>query len=188
MKHRLFISLDLPDPIRHEIAALQTRLDALHLPLRLEEPEKLHLTLNFIGAFDKDATNNLAKNINEITSSHSQFKLRPFFLETLYQKHVGSLVYLGITGDLSALTDLQSQISEYLGSKFIAQPRRFLPHITIAKVIKADPVLTKSILDSVRELKFSPLPEFTVDHVSLNQSLLSRNGSTYRHLRLFMLK
>jgi RNA 2',3'-cyclic 3'-phosphodiesterase len=188
LKHRLFISLDLPESVRREITILEARLDSLHLPLVMQEPEKLHLTLNFIGNYDKDATDNLASAVAQKVSGCAPFTLRPFFLETLYQKHDASLVYLGLTGDLTALQNLHDSLSQVLIPKKIPQPRRFLPHISIAKIKKADPVLTKKILDQIRDINFSPLTEFTADRLSLYQSILSQKGSTYRRLRQFMLK
>jgi RNA 2',3'-cyclic 3'-phosphodiesterase len=188
LKQRLFIALDPPDDLRQEIVDLQSRLDQLRLPLRFEPAEKLHLTLNFLGEVDKSFTSDIGTALKSVASEFSPFILTPAFLETLYQRHDNSLVYLGFTGDVDILKKLQSGLKACLSGMHLPQPKRFLPHITLGKMIKTDPVLTKSALDKVRDFKIRPLSEFTIDHLTLYESLLSKEGSHYRRLRRFMLK
>jgi len=187
LKQRLFIALSSSGDLQREITDLQSRLEKLGLPLRFEPAEKLHLTLNFIGAIDKTETEKISGLIKDVASEFSSFSLTPAFLETLYQKHGTSLVYLGLSGDVPVLKNLQSELKKGLSGIHLPQPDRFLPHITIGGFKKADPVLTKSFMDTVREFDFSPLSGFTVDRITLYESLLSKEGSHYRRLRQFSL-
>jgi RNA 2',3'-cyclic 3'-phosphodiesterase len=188
LKQRLFISLDPPDSTRQEITVLQHALEKLNLPIRFEPPEKLHLTLNFIGAVEKDRVGSLQNLIRRVADTYAPLTLTPAFLETLYQKHDSSLIYLGLTGDTDGLDNLHDDLKENLAEQQIPQPERYMPHITIGRFKKADPVLTKSFMDKVNAYEFTALTPFIADRISLYESLLSRDGSHYRRIGLHLLK
>lgn len=187
MKQRLFIGIDPSEALRQEIVKLQTSLQALKLPLVLELPEKLHLTLNFIGAVDKEKTADIQQLIKHAVFGIPPFTLTPAFLETLYQKHGSSIIYLGLTGEIQMLKNLQGLLADGLTESGISQPGRYLPHLTVAKFKKADPVLIKSFIDKVDEFAYTPLSEFTVSQIVLFESLLSKDGSHYRRIGHFAL-
>ncbi len=188
LKQRLFIAIDPPENIRQEITGLQQDLDRLKLPVIFELPEKFHVTLNFIGAVDKDFTGTLANRIREITMNFQAFNLRPYFLETLYQKHDQSLIYLGLAGDLANLKKIRLATGQMLADSGIPQKSKYLPHLTVARMKKADPVITKTALDKIIDFEFQPLSSFLVDHLTLYESLLSQKGSHYRQVGRFMLQ
>lgn len=185
MKHRLFIAIDVPSP---EIVTLQSRLDRLHLPLVLESPEKLHLTLHFLGRIPEDQVSSIKTITGKIALRYSTFSLQPAFLETLYRRHAPSLVYLGLTGDLDVLKDLQKSLSLPLSQLLLPHQERFFPHIDIAKFKPDDPVQIKKFLGQISDFEFSPLSPFTISHVTLYESHLSRAGSHYQKISQFMLR
>jgi len=187
MKHRLFLAINIPEELTREIVTLQTRLDRLGLPIRWEDPEKLHLTLNFIGKVDEEKQSKIESLAGKIAADSFSFSLTPVFLETMYKKHETSHVYLGMGGELDRLKNLQGLLASAISEMFIAQPNKYLPHITIGKLKKMDPVMTKDVLQKIREIDIEPLPEFTIDDFSLFESLLSRDGSHYRRVSRYRL-
>ncbi len=186
MKYRLFIAIDAP--LRQEVLSLQSKLSELNLPVVWEEPEKVHLTLNFLGEVEQAQIGHLNKIITTAVSEFSPFNLRPAFLETLYKRHDPSLIYLGLSGDTDVLKELQQRLTKGLEKMALPQPERFLPHITIGRLKRIDPTMTKSFLDKIRDSDFSPLPEFLVKNIVLYRSLLSKSGSHYAQLHEFVLE
>jgi 2'-5' RNA ligase len=182
------LAIEIPDDLRQEIRDLQSRLDKLKLIVKWEEPEKLHLTLNFLGRIEESLEPGIHRAVAEVCSHYSQFDLTPAFLETMYKKHEPSFIYLGISGELPTLLGLQKSLREELLCLKVPLPEKFFAHITIGRVKKADPETTKSILNQVRDFEFSPLLDFTATAVSLFESLISDKGSHYRLIRRFMLK
>ena len=85
------------------------------------------------------------------------------------------------------MTDEELLSIEELINQKIPQPERFLPHITIGRVKKTDPVMTKSIMDKVQVYDFEPLPDFKVEQISLFESILSKDDSHYRRVGRFSL-
>lgn len=188
MKHRLFIAINLPDEIISAILALSGRLESLHLPLRLEEPEKLHITLNFLGRVEEKLIPSVQKILTHTAALQQSFQLAPVYLDSMYKKHADSYVYLGLSGDLDILKQIHKSLSLSLSQISIPQPERLFPHITIARFQKADPVTIKTAMDKITDFEFTALPEFTVAGLTLYESFLSQKGSHYRVIGHYPLK
>ncbi len=185
MKQRLFLAIELPDNVAKSVLQLQTQLDRLHLPIDWEPEEKLHLTLNFLGKVDDSLLSEISLIVRNRCSETQNFKLIPAFLETLYKRHETSIVYLGLGGDVTELKNLQKDLASAFSQLQFSQSERFLPHITIGKVKKNDPVVTKSVLDTINQQEFTPLPEFAVDHLTLFRSFPAKFDSHYQRVGRF---
>jgi 2'-5' RNA ligase len=188
LKHRLFIALDLPTTLHSDISSLQNKLVSISQVFNAEPLEKLHLTLNFLGRVDDQFNSQLEGQLNRVAKNTRPFVIQPQFLETLYNRHESSLVYLGIGGEVDLLKELQSNINSVMAQLTLPQQNRFLPHVTIAKLERTSPEITKNLLDKVSDVEFSALSEFNVDHFTLYESLLSKSGSHYQKVRVFNFK
>lgn len=163
-------------------------LDRLQLPLTLEDPQKLHLTLNFLGRVEEAKIGSIGQLIKEVAQGIFSFYLTPSYLDCMYKKHASSFIYLGLSGDLTSLKQMQKSLTHSISRTGIPQPNRFFPHITIARFKKSDPVTTKRAMDQVADFEFAPLDTFPVTHISLFESLLSSKGSHYRRIGQYPLK
>lgn len=189
MTHRLFLAIDLPQNLQREITAWLTRLPQPVLPVAWEEPEKLHLTLNFLGRVPETKVRLVIKLLRATSQNWPHFTLVPLWLQTLYHRHQPSLVYLSVGGDLDLFTPLQKSLSDALDSLFLWQPRRkFLPHINLGRLKRADQISTKRALEAISDLPPPQFSPFLVDHLVLYESFLSRHGSHYQKVASFMLK
>jgi len=188
LTHRLFIAIDPPPSIRSGVRRLQSRLAHLDLPVNWEDTDKLHLTLNFLGRIPDQNLGPITTTLTRVAAAMTQFSLEPMFLETLYQRHDNSIIYIGFAGDIDLLKKMQKSLSLSLSKLSLPQPRRFLPHLTIGRLKRTDPTLTKRYLDQIRAQNFRPLPVFTVDKIILYESFLTKAGSHYQKVREFMLK
>lgn len=177
MNHRLFIAIDLPEATHGEIAVLQPQLEKLNLPVVWEKYP--HLTLNFLGKADPKLVVPLIPPFHPIT-------LQPLYLETLYSRHEPTIIYLSLAKS-EDLLQLQASLSSSLGP-ITPQPRKFLPHITIARLKRSDPVSTKRFMGIVSDFESPQFSPFTVDKLVLYQSLITHTGTTYQKLATFMLE
>lgn len=187
MKHRLFLAIDLPPVQSQLVFQLQQQLDKLGMPISWEPEEKLHMTLNFVGRLDNEQTVSLQRSVLSWVNSIPQFNLKLTFLESMYNRHEPSIIYLAPTGGIEQLKNLQTAITTNLTNLSIPQPIRFLPHVTIGKLKRTDPTLTKKFLDQISDQPAPQIPEFTVEAVVLYESFLSRSGSHYQRLRHYSL-
>ena len=182
MKHRLFLAIDVPSS---PIIELQSRLEKLGLPISWEKPEKLHLTLNFIGRVSSDQLGGVSRVIKSAIYQFNKLTVSLPFLETLYQRHDQTLLYLAASSP--DLVPLQKAVCAGLDSIKFPQPRRFLPHVTIGKLKRTDPTTTKHVIDIISDFDYQPMPSFDVDHLTLYESHLSSKGSSYQKIATFRL-
>ncbi|MEK7154729.1 MAG: RNA 2',3'-cyclic phosphodiesterase [Patescibacteria group bacterium] len=184
MKHRLFTAIALPEAVSDEIAGLQKDLDRLKLPVIWDT--SFHLTLNFLGQVTDPETGTIKNLIQQSTQQFRSFTIKPLYLDTLYSRHDPTVLYLTLSKS-EELLELQDSLASALSS-ITPQPRKFLPHITIGKFRRTDPVTTKHFIDLVSDFATPEFSEILVDKVILYESLPSKAGTTYRQISQFMLQ
>lgn len=184
MKHRLFTAIALSEAVSQEIAGLQKDLDRLKLPVFWEE--NFHLTLNFLGQVTDSDAGTIKNLVQQSTQQFRSFAIKLLYLDTLYSRHDPTILYLSVA-KLQELIDLQESLSLSL-SQITPQPRRFMPHITIGKLKRTDPVTTKHFIDLVSDFATPEFSEILVDKVILYENLPSKAGITYRQISQFILQ
>ncbi len=188
MKHRLFLAIEIPETYYPWVRKLQSQINSLKVPVEWQDLDRLHLTLNFIGRVDDKDLPAVRGQMRSVIASYPKFILKPTFLESLYNRHDGSFIYISPTGDVNTLRELQESLGEKLSEMNLPRQSRFLPHIKIGTYKKADPTTTKQFMDKVSELELDQWPEFTVERITLFESFLSRTGSYYQTIDRFVIQ
>jgi RNA 2',3'-cyclic 3'-phosphodiesterase len=128
---RLFVALDLPEPVRDGLADWQ-RKELGDPVLRAMKREALHVTLCFLGYRPERSIERIAKILARIRTSPVELALDaepvpiPGGRPRLYA--------IGAASD--AAVELQAELSEALASERLYEPekRAFWPHLTVARV------------------------------------------------------
>ena len=172
---RLFVALDLPRAIREALKGWQERVLPAHQGLRLVDPESLHVTLCFLGgqpASEAGAILSACRVAAELPAPRLSLgravwlpRRRPRVLAVQLEDRRG------------LLADLQPALSEPLSAAgwYEAERRRFLPHVTIARV-------GRSAQPPQGALPDPPRAEFTGSRVTLYRSRLQAGGARYEAL------
>ncbi|GEM_PF-62769 len=128
---RLFVALDLPDPVRDEIAAWQARA-LTDSALRAMRPQALHVTLCFLSHRSVAAI----PRIETLLRS-----LRPRPVELRFEPQPAPIPkgrpgLYALAAESEAARALQGELSELLRSERLYKPddRPFWPHVTVARV------------------------------------------------------
>ncbi len=167
---RLFIAIDIPDPVKDNICGLRRNLPGV----RWTAGEQIHLTMQFIGESDDTL-------FNQIKSSLSKIKLPPFGLEITSSgffpnEKRPSVFWLGCA-ESQALSDLKENMDLVLDPFGVpSENRKFYPHITIArlKMISAKDCLKLSnIYKDIFPIRFN------VSEFILYSSLLKSDGTEH---------
>jgi 2'-5' RNA ligase len=128
---RLFVALDLPDPVRDGIIAWQ-RSELTDEALRVVPSRNIHITLAFLGYLPEKSVAEVARVIHETRAAAPPIELAPepvakprgrprlFALEAVSERTVA------LQADLEARL-----VSERL---YVPEKRRFWSHVTVARV------------------------------------------------------
>ncbi len=173
-----FLAIFLPTELQVEVSRLQEQLQSLNFPLTWELPEKLHITLAFLGKVKDPDLHQLHLALQSVLNKSEPFETRPTHLNYFYKKHADSIVYLELENE-NELKKLGKEVRDTLISKEFSPPQRFKPHVAIARLKRmrhpnqVKEVLFKVALESTP--KFSP---FWVEKVDILKSAIDSKGIT----------
>ncbi len=180
-KKRLFVAVDLPQPVIDQIIKIQQQLANRHLfQGRLTHPEHLHLTLKFIGEVDDQTHERVKKALETFTFPKIKSSLGQ--LGSFAAGKETSIIWIALTGEELGL--LAHAINDVLNSIVPHDKRDFVSHVTIARV--------KSVPDEEllsRYLAEAPVPAvpFEATEFVLKDSVLSEKGPYYTVLERYPL-
>lgn len=174
---RLFTALSLPDEVARPLMLLQAGVPGA----RWQTREQLHLTLRFIGEVDGAEAIAIDDALAAITA--------PGF--TLELKGVGSFgskyprdLWAGVAAN-EALLHLNRKIESALQRIGLpAEPRKFTPHVTLARLKAAPP---GAVMDYLTDHALYASGPFPVSAFGLFSSKLTSDGSLYRVERSYPL-
>lgn len=134
---RLFVALEVGEPARTEVLALQERLRGLisRQGVRFTRPERLHLTLSFLGNVEasrlealKDEIARACENPQPVTCEATGLGCFPDLVRP-------GVVWAGVRGADGALEALQARVAKATESfAEHAEAKAFTPHLTLARI------------------------------------------------------
>ena len=179
---RLFVGIELDDDVVRAASAiveeLKRRVSRLAPGARIGwiPPERMHLTLRFIGHVD-DAQ---AGRIREALAP--RIDVEPFAVHvtgigTFPPTGSPRVIWAGLTLGVESLQEVERQVTARLQAVGITpEDRPYSPHLTLARVREPAGLKTVRLLDAL------PPPSLGTTHVSaitLFESRLSPKGPTY---------
>lgn len=194
---RLFIALDIDDPIRERISRFGDGVRNFAPDARWVKPESLHVTLKFIGEQPDASVEKVKQALAGISTSTSEIQFRGYgFFPTSKSARV---FWIGMESG-PPLAALAAAIDDKMASLGIAkEDRTFSPHLTLARSAggsgsprwrKGDQP-NRAFQHLQDKLAALPAPEFgtmTPHEFFLYQSQLSPKGSKYTKLARFQLQ
>lgn len=175
---RVFFAIDLTQDTRQKIIALLQKLYTLPGARNIKwvKPEKLHITLRFMGEIDNEKIqpliHHVAKAIKEIDPFTIHFN--SVFIFPSHHPHVVAIEY-ALTPQIMNL--YQTVERAIVSCGFPAQERLFLPHLTLGRLNKKHWALPDEKIQFMQKMR--------VNHISLWRSQLSHKGSVYSIIQHF---
>ena len=134
MTHRLFIAIDLPEPVRRKLGQWLIQPPRGVRPVK---PAQLHLTLHFLGDVEDDGLAALREPLAAV--QRGPFTLAIRGTGVFPPRGRPSVLWAGVT-DSAALAELHAAIGEAIASCGLEVERRpYVPHITLARLTPAAP-------------------------------------------------
>jgi RNA 2',3'-cyclic 3'-phosphodiesterase len=177
---RLFVAIDLPDPIKNQLETMLTGVPGAKWVKR----HQLHLTLRFIGEVE-------TPRLQEIKQALQAVRAEPFTM-TLQgagrfpPKGASRVLWVGVAAP-AALAQLQRSIEQAVVSVgILPEERPFSAHITLARLKSPPPPQTvERYLAQRADFKTGSIP---ISEFILYSSVLSPQGPTYRPEARFALR
>ena len=179
---RLFVALELPDPVRESLAAIATL--APQLGRGWTPPRNLHLTLKFLGQVP-------AEGLEPVSAALRGIPFKPFVTHptgfccfpTPRRARILAVELADADDHLKTLAAAIDTACEPLG--FPRETRPFRPHITLAR---GKPTLPADVVGRVlgRADQLFPGPPWTVDRFVLMRSTLGNGPPVYRVVEEFL--
>jgi 2'-5' RNA ligase len=176
---RLFVALDLPEGVRETLVGWGRRVLEGEA-VRLLAPESLHVTLCFLGSQPAShagpilAACRMAADLPAPGLSLG----RTVWLPVRRPR----VLAVSLEDPLGALGELQRALSDRLSAAgwYVAQRRRFLPHVTVARVTVAR--VARGAAPVPRGLSDPPRADFAGTRMTLYRSRLQTGGARYEAL------
>jgi len=172
---RLFIALELPEPVRQCLAGLPRTdsRDINHTP-----PDNLHVTLKFLGEVDPSAVEALSDALRQVDVKPSA-DVWGGHAEILPPRGPVRVVSVGLDGDVAGVVALQAAVeAACVGQGFPREQRKFLPHVTLARARQPLPSSNRPRLAELLG-DHLPTPRFSARGFTLMQSQLGAGPPKY---------
>ncbi len=188
---RSFIAIELSGEVKQALARLQEKLKpGSRAPVRWVDTNSIHLTLKFLGDIDENITGKIAAVMEEAASGTHPFHLEISGLGVFPNPRRVQVVWVGLSGEVERLGQLQKRIeSGLVPLGFAAESRSFTPHLTLARVRdRATPEERQDLGRLIEGTRFEACSSLKVDSVHLIKSQLTREGPIYSRLSSVELK
>lgn len=184
---RLFIALEIPEPVRREVARRVAGLRERLPRARWVDPEMMHLTLAFLGETAPDKVPALAAKLREACAPHPPLALRLAGGGTFPPKRPARVAWIGMQApeDLAVLqAAIVSAAVEAVG--FEPEERPFRAHVTLAR---CDPPWPRDAVEKLTAAFPGEIGQpFVADRIVLMESKLSPKGARYTVVEAFPLE
>jgi len=182
---RSFIAIELPDELKVGLTQLEAQLKMSRQPwVKWVNPYSIHLTLKFLGSIAVDRISEIIKAMEEAIQGIFPFHLEVKDLGVFPNLRRVQVAWVGISGEVDKLNQLQHRIESNLTRLgFAAESRPFTPHLTLARLRnQASLNERQSFGQLIATTKFEAAYTVKVDAISLMRSQLTREGAIYSRI------
>lgn len=132
---RFFIALEIPKKNLLQFQAIQLKLHKILPQAKLTDSDKIHLTLAFLGEQPEELRDQLAEIIQKAADNVPSFEVTPAYIDGFPHLHHPQILWVGVKGDIDKILLIRERVKDGLENLHLpADERRFIPHITIAKL------------------------------------------------------
>ena len=185
---RAFIAIDISIEARAVCAAHADRLRRESRDVRVgwEKPEKLHLTLKFLGDTDSAALTGLATGVESVANRTARFDLRLGRTGVFPSSSRPRILWIGVEDPANSTGQLQKAVEDFCSTiGFERERRAFRPHLTIARI--REPARAERLAGEHLRTQIEPV-QFTVSEIVIYESTLLKAGSVYNAISRLRLK
>lgn len=179
---RAFIAIPTSTELKQEAASIQGQLREEGAHVRWEPPEKLHMTLKFLGSVEESLLDVITTRLTEITRNMPTFDVCYEEIGGFPSLNSPRILWIGSETN-EPLSDLVRRIEDACASLgFAREDRPFHPHVTIGRV--KDRTRLARLTAKAKSINFKTISERCSVVLLVRSELLSA-GSRYSVLKSF---
>ncbi len=174
---RCFLAAPLPGPVREDLGRVQQRLDRAGVRARWVRPDRMHLTVRFLGELESDRFAAVLDALTAPLEVRGPLRLAPDGLGAFPSPARARVVWAGFTGDRSALARAALEVEARLEPLGLPRERRPLrPHLTLGRFRVPPPRGIGAAVEAVGPYRG---PGFAVTEFVCYESRLHPTGPEY---------
>jgi RNA 2',3'-cyclic 3'-phosphodiesterase len=189
-KLRLFIAIQIPEPVRDEIIRVQQELQPLvpHSVARWTRPDQFHLTLRFLGDVPVAGLEKLKKSVGAVCRNVRPLSLRAEGVGFFPNPRSPRVIWVGINDGEGQLVDLQKQI-ETVAGQFSSEPgeKNFTGHVTLGRLKNPRPADTRELVARAQSFEKRLFGDWPALEIEIIRSELSPAGARHTSLGVIRL-
>jgi RNA 2',3'-cyclic 3'-phosphodiesterase len=182
---RVFIAVQLPEPVKDRIARTQNELrDALPgRSFRWTRPEQLHVTLKFLGNVESDRVEDLSRSVNRACGGFGVLELRAGGIAAFPDLRRPRVVWTHVEERDQRLLPLQRIVDETTAGFTSERPHEtFTGHVTLGRCKTIARAQTATLARLAQAMADRCFGEWTADDIAIVRSELASGGSRYTTL------
>ncbi len=182
---RVFVAVDVSPQAQQVLAQTIKQLTiAVPVGVRWVDPEKIHLTLKFLGDMGLRLVDDMVQAITREVVPFNTFRLELSGLGVFPSRSAPRVLWAGIQGSIGDLAALYSRVEDAAsGLGFAAERRPFNPHLTLGRVRNGvTPTVGSRIRAAMETTSLGRCDPWPVDKVHLIRSALTPEGPIYSKL------
>ena len=185
---RIFVAVDISVEARHKTADYvnSLKLEFPNLRVGWEKPEKLHLTMKFLGDTNDNQLEKLKEIAQNIAAEIPKFNLQIAETGVFPSARNARVLWIDVKDEKESLVEINRILeieAERIG--FPRETRNFKPHLTIARL--KEPRSSRELIEKHLEKEFEPVG-MEVAEIVIYESRLCPTGSIYEKLTTVQLK
>ncbi|MFH0965655.1 MAG: RNA 2',3'-cyclic phosphodiesterase [Planctomycetota bacterium] len=174
---RTFVGVALPDDMRLALTGAIRRLSSADVKLRCTRPENLHVTLKFLGDTPEEEIVEVCRLVRDAAAGVEPFSAEIAGLGSFPPGGRPRVLWAGARTGAEGLRALYERLEERLrAAGFPAENRRYVPHVTLGRVLGGPCRTLGSIITESREELYG---DFQAETLTYYQSELERGGPIY---------
>lgn len=183
---RLFIALPLPETVERALTDLQQRFKHFdsQRAVRWTAVNSIHLTLKFLGDTSEELIPTIESALRTAVKGQSPFGLQISGAGSFPNLRKPRVVWAGLSGDLAALTRLQTAVEANIAPLgYPAEDRPFVPHLTLGRARQTASITALAALgEQIKQANVGMLAQWEANEVYLMRSELKPTGAIYTQL------
>jgi RNA 2',3'-cyclic 3'-phosphodiesterase len=180
---RLFVALRIPVDVKNKLIQICKELTQTPDQFRWETPDKIHLTLKFIGEIKEELVSSIEKEI-AFVEEYNYFNFNITKFGFFFRSGEPKILWAGLKTDESINTLVEEMNRRLSIFSIPVEKRKFKPHLTMLR-IKRNPGV--EFINSFKRYSIGNM-NFISNEIALIKSELSPTGACYTEIKKYNLK